>query len=151
MPQSVSKTTAETRGADDISPQHPGSESQSAAIGPAKDTGADLPETAAVTIAALLHLFRLAGAELVLMRPGYETQRFEQAVHSKIDQFTGPTTSQSARDTGLALARHLVEQVLTQIRAQAEVKRSLTRLNTSADPNHIDAETASCFGRLLLN
>ncbi len=34
--------------------------------------------------------------------------------------------NQSARDAGLAFARHLVEQVLTQIRAQVQIKKSLS-------------------------
>jgi hypothetical protein len=78
-------------------------------------------------VAALLHLLRLMGAELVLTRGG-EIGQFEQAVRAKIDQFSSPTANQQARHAGLACARHLVEQVLTQIRAQAELKRSLTAM-----------------------
>jgi hypothetical protein len=66
-------------------------------------------EESSVTAAALLNLVRLLGGELVLVR-GLEVGKFEHAV----------------RKAGIARARHLVEQVLTQIRAQAEVKSSLT-------------------------
>jgi hypothetical protein len=65
------------------------------------------------------------GGELVLNVAGAETERFERAVRSKIEQYTSPTTNLAARKAGLAFASHLVEQVLTQLRAQAEVKRSL--------------------------
>jgi hypothetical protein len=109
----------------------------------------ELTETAMVTIAAILNLFRLAGAELVLLQPGSTTERFEQAVRTKIDQFPGPRTSQSAHDAGLAFARHLVEQVLTQIRAQAEVKRSLTPAESSAHPPGHDAQSTTAIPRLL--
>jgi hypothetical protein len=99
----------------------------------------DVPETAMVTIGAILNLFRLAAADLVLHQPGCDMTRFEQAVRTKIDQFTSPAASQSARDAGLAFARHLTEQVLTQIRAQAEVKRSLTRVDANRQgPLHGD-------------
>jgi hypothetical protein len=94
---------------------------------PAADIGASFPEAATETIAALLHLIKLMGGELVLNVAGGETQRFERAVRSKIAQYTSPTADPSARQSGLAFATHLVEQVLTQLRAQAEVKRSLAK------------------------
>jgi hypothetical protein len=93
----------------------------------AADLGAGFPEAATETIAALLHLIKLMGGELVLNVAGGETERFERAVRTKIEQFTSPTTNQAARKSGLAFASHLVEQVLTQLRAQAEVKRSLAK------------------------
>jgi hypothetical protein len=62
----------------------------------------------------------------VLHRPDPDLERFEQAVRTKIEQFTSPTANQTARDAGLAFARHLVEQVLTQIRAQVQIKKSLS-------------------------
>jgi hypothetical protein len=91
------------------------------------DIGAGFPEAATETIAALLHLVKLMGGELVLNVAGGETERFERAVRTKIGQFTSPTANQAARKSGLAFATHLVEQVLTQLRAQAEVKRSLAK------------------------
>jgi hypothetical protein len=127
MTQSGSGGPARTQGGV-VSPHRADSESMKAAV---KGTGTALPEAAAVTVSALLHLFRLAGAELVLIRPGCEVERFEQAVRARINQFTSPTANQSAYDTGLTLARHLVEQVLAEIRAQAEVKRSLTGFHSS--------------------
>jgi len=99
----------------------------SARVSAAADIGADFPEAATETIAALLHLIKLMGGELVLNVAGGETERFERAVRTKIEQFTSPTTNQAARKSGLAFAAHLVEQVLTQLRAQAEVKRSLAK------------------------
>jgi hypothetical protein len=87
-------------------------------------------EAGGVTVAALLHLLRLMGAELVLMR-GSTVAQFEQAVRSKISEFVSPTANPAAREAGLAQARYLVEQVLTQIKAQAELKKSLTVETTS--------------------
>ena len=95
--------------------------------GPAAEIGASFPEAATETIAALLHLIKLMGGELVLNVAGGETERFERAVRSKIAQYTSPTAEPGARKSGLAFATHLVEQVLTQLRAQAEVKRSLAK------------------------
>ena len=92
----------------------------------AEEVGSALPEPATVAFAALLHLLRLMAADLVLFRPDADIERFEQAVRSKIEQFVSPTTNQAARDAGLAFARHLVEQVLVQVRAQAEIKKSLS-------------------------
>jgi hypothetical protein len=87
-------------------------------------------EVGGATVAALLHLLRLLGAELVLIR-GIDIAQFEQAVRAKISDFTSPTANREAREAGLTQARHLVEQVLTQVRAQAELKKSLS---TSAAP-----------------
>jgi hypothetical protein len=64
-------------------------------------------------------------AELVLVR-GNDIVLFEQAVRTKLGDFTSPTTNEEARQAGLAHARYLVEQVLTQVRAQAELKKTLT-------------------------
>jgi hypothetical protein len=94
---------------------------------PAAEIGASFPEAATETIAALLHLIKLMGGELVLNVAGGETERFERAVRSKIAQYTSPTAEPGARKSGLVFATHLVEQVLTQLRAQAEVKRSLAK------------------------
>jgi fumarylacetoacetate (FAA) hydrolase family protein len=94
--------------------------------GTVEEVAAALPESATAAFAALLHLLRLMGADLALNRSDVDLERFEQAVRTKIEQFTSPTTNQSARDAGLAFARHLVEQVLTQIRAQVQIKKSLS-------------------------
>jgi hypothetical protein len=82
-------------------------------------------EAGGATVAALLHLLRLVSAELVLTR-GSDIGLFEQAVRAKIGEFTSPTANREAREAGLTQARYLVEQVLTQIRAQAELKKSLS-------------------------
>jgi hypothetical protein len=84
----------------------------------------DFTAAGGATVAAILHLVRLLGAELVLVR-GLNIAEFEQAVRARLGEFTSPTTSHDARQAGLAQARYLVEQVLTQIRAQAELKKSL--------------------------
>ncbi len=94
--------------------------------GPVDEVGAAIPEAASAAFAALLHLIRLMAADLVLHRPDAELERFEQAVRTKIEQFVSPTANQAARDAGLAFARHLIEQVLTQLRAQVEIKKSLS-------------------------
>ena len=78
-------------------------------------------EAGSATVAALLHLLRLLAAELVLFHWRCDVARLEQAVHSKIGQFTSPTTNQQAREAGRAYAQYLVDKVLTQIRAQAEL------------------------------
>ena len=77
-----------------------------------------------LTVAALLHLIRLLGSELVLTR-GIDITVFEQAVRKRIGEFTSPTANPQARDAGLATARYLLDQVLMQVRAQAEVKKTL--------------------------
>lgn len=91
-------------------------------------------ETGSVTLAALLHLIRLMGAELALARSGGGPDRLEQAVRAKIGQFPGPTSNSRVQEEGLALARHLVEQVLAQVRAQAELQRSLTSVSHRQAP-----------------
>jgi hypothetical protein len=95
----------------------------------------DFTAAGGATIAAILHLVRLMGAELVLAR-GCDIAMFEQSVRTKLREFTSPTANQDARQAGLAHARHLVEQVLTQIRAQAELKKSLTVGNEKAPELH---------------
>jgi hypothetical protein len=116
-------------GADDDTSLPEGSKSPTGAseTSSAADVGASFPEAATEAIAALLHLIKLMGGELVLNVAGGETERFERAVRSKIEQYTSPTADPAARKSGLAFASHLVEQVLTQLRAQAEVKRSLAK------------------------
>ena len=81
-------------------------------------------EAGGVTVAAVLHLLRLVSAELVLTR-GLDVDRFEAAARKKLDEFTSPTANRHAHDVGLTFAHHLVEQVLVQIRAQAELKKRL--------------------------
>jgi hypothetical protein len=106
-------------------------------------------EAGGAAVAALLHLIRLMGAELVLMRRDCDPTRFEQAVRSKIEHFTSPTADEQSRQAGLAHARHLVEQVLTQIRAQAELKRSLG--GGAAQPQPSGAASAPPSSSRLLN
>jgi hypothetical protein len=108
-------------------PDSPEPAASASVTSPVTDIGASFPEAATETIAALLHLIKLMGGELVLNVAGGETERFERAVRSKIAQYSSPTTNPPARKSGLAFATHLVEQVLTQLRAQAEVKRSLAK------------------------
>ena len=81
-------------------------------------------EAGGAAVAAILHLLRLASAELVLLR-GLDVGSFEAAARKKIDEFTSPTTNPQARDAGLAFAHQMLEQILVQIRAQAELKKRL--------------------------
>ena len=78
-------------------------------------------EAGGVTVAAVLHL---VSAELVLTR-GLDADRFEAAARKKLHEFTSPTANRDANDAGLTFVQHLVEQVLVQIRAQAELKKRL--------------------------
>lgn len=81
-------------------------------------------EAGGAAVAAILHLLRIVSAELVLHH-GLDIGRFETAARKKIDEFTSPTTNSHARDAGLAFAHQLLEQLLVQVRAQAEVKKRL--------------------------
>jgi hypothetical protein len=56
---------------------------------------------------------------------GLDVDQFEAAARKKLDEFTSPTANRHAHNVGLAFAHHLVEQVLVQIRAQAELKKRL--------------------------
>jgi hypothetical protein len=105
-------------------------------------------EAGGAAVAALLHLLRLMGAELVLMRPDGDPAPFEQAVRKKIEHFTSPTANEHARAAGLAHARYLVEQVMLQIRAQAELKRSLAS-TASQVPAASETSSAPSPSRLL--
>jgi hypothetical protein len=89
-----------------------------------------LSDEAAAAFAAVLHLLRLVSAELVLFR-GLDAQRLEKAMREKIGEFTSPVPNQQAREGGLAFARTLVDQILVQVRAQAEVKNSLSGKSAS--------------------
>ena len=110
-------------------PAHENLEHKAASM-PGRQTSAHSPvcqfsESGGVTVAALLNLLRLIGAELVHSQSGCEIERFEQAVRAKIGQFLSPTTNEHARAVGLAHARQLVEHVMAQIRAQAQLQKSL--------------------------
>ncbi len=87
--------------------------------------GVQLSDAGSVTIAALLHLVRLMGAEIVLARPDCDPTPFEQAVRAKLSQFSSPTGNKQAIHAGIDFAQSLVAQVLFQIRGQAEVKQRL--------------------------
>ena len=72
-------------------------------------------------MAAILNLLRLVSADLVLFR-GLDIDRLEKAMREKIREFTNPIANQQAKEAGLAFARGLVDQILVQVRAQAELK-----------------------------
>jgi hypothetical protein len=91
-------------------------------------------EAGGVAMAAILHLFRLVTAELVLHR-GLDMQRLEAAAHQKIVEFSSPTNNQQVKEVGIAFARELLNEVFVQIRAQAELKRRL-----SAPPSEMPSE-----------
>jgi hypothetical protein len=111
-------------------------EAPAAASRTATDQVAFFTEAGSAAVASLLHLIRLMGAELVLMHGG-DIAKFEQAVRSKAGDFTSPTPNKQARDAGLAHARQLVEHVLVQIRAQAELKKSLTASRSDPRPGAV--------------
>jgi hypothetical protein len=147
------KSASETHSGD-IPPESSAAPEVAAPEESAAEIGTGFPEAATETIAALLHLIRLMGGELVLNIAGGETERFERAVRSKIEQFPSPTSNPAARKSGLAFASHLVEQVLTQLRAQAEVKRSLAKgKHASGQKAHADdsAEAAPTSPPKFLN
>ncbi len=135
------RTTADS-GDSDASTTSAASPTGNAPRGTVEEVGAALPEAATAAFAALLHLIRLMGTDLALNRADGDLERFEQAVRTKIEHFTSPTANQSARDAGLAFARYLVEQVLTQIRAQAQIKKSLSHRRQTAPSEKTAAPAA---------
>jgi hypothetical protein len=126
MTQSVSKDASEPHNNDEASPRSLTTKLVDASGTPLDLINAAFTDTGAVTVAALLHLIRLMGGDLILSQTGCDTERFEKAVRTKIENFTSPTANKQAREAGLVIARHLVELVLTQLRAQAELKGSLS-------------------------
>jgi hypothetical protein len=102
-------------------------------------------EAGGAAVAAILHLLRLASAELVLLR-GLDITSFEAAARKKIDEFTSPTTNPHARDAGLAFAHQMLEQILVQIRAQAELKK---RLGPSDEKPVADSQSLPPQSKLL--
>jgi hypothetical protein len=64
------------------------------------------------------------GAELVLKR-GLDIALLEQATRTRIAEFTTPTSNRQESEAGLACARFLLDQALTQVRAQAELQKAL--------------------------
>jgi hypothetical protein len=56
----------------------------------------DFTAAGGATVAAILHLVRLMGAELVLAR-GHDLAQFEHAVRAKLGEFTSPTADPEAR------------------------------------------------------
>ena len=107
-------------------------------------------EVGGVAVAAILNMFRLVGGELVLLRSkNTDPKWFEDAVRKQLDQFTSPSSDPDVREAGLACARYLVERVLNQIRAQAEIKKTLGASQARTDPNSGTEEIAP--KRFLLN
>jgi hypothetical protein len=108
-----------------------------------------LSEAGGVAVAALLHLVRLMGAEIVLARRDCDPTAFEQAVRAKLNQFNSPTGNKRAIDAGISFAHSLVDQVLSQIRAQAELKRTLR--DASNQPLQIASTNPASSRRQILN
>ena len=63
---------------------------------------------------------------------------WRKAMREKISEFTSPIANQQAKDVGLAFARSLVDKILVQVRAQAELKNSLAgkTASDSVQPAH---------------
>jgi hypothetical protein len=102
-----------------------------------------LSEAGGVTVAALLHLIRLMGAEIVFARRDCDPTIFEQAVRVKLNQFSSPTRNKQAIYAGTSFAHTLVEQVLSQIRAQAELKQTLQAVsNKKVEAGNTNSPTA---------
>jgi len=125
MADNAERKSRKLRAEDDREPIDPSSSDAAPRSNDLPQPQSAFNEESSVTAAALLNLVRLLGAELVLVR-GLEIGQFERAVRVKLEQFVSPPANPAVRTAGIARARHLVEQVLTQIRAQAEVKSSLT-------------------------
>ena len=108
------------------------SDDTSTAAKSADDVRREIPlsDEAAAAMAAVLHLLRLVSAELVLYR-GLDVQRLEKAMREKISEFTSLIARQDAKEMGLAFARVVVDQILVQLRAQAELKNTLAGKATS--------------------
>jgi hypothetical protein len=83
----------------------------------------DFTAAGGATVAAILHLVRLMGASW--SSPGATISRISNRPSVPSSAITSPTADPEARGVGLPHAPHLVEQLLTQIRAQAELKKSL--------------------------
>jgi fumarylacetoacetate (FAA) hydrolase family protein len=95
--------------------------------------GIPLSDEAAVAMAAILHLLRLVSADLALFR-GLDIDRLEKVMREKISEFTNPIANQQAKEAGLTFARGLVDQILVQVRAQAELKNTLSGNAPSETP-----------------
>ena len=78
------------------------------------------------------------GGDIVLHRPDADFERFEQAVRSQDRAIHQPDYEPARARRGLAFARHLVEQVLMQLRAEVQIKKSL-----SINPQTAPAEKAA--------
>ncbi|OYZ89116.1 MAG: hypothetical protein B7X99_20375 [Rhizobiales bacterium 17-65-6] len=73
-----------------------------------------------VTLAALLNLIRLLGAELVAGKHRDDVDHLERALRAKLN-FVRDGVDKDDAEAGLALAHQLLTPVLRQIRAQANL------------------------------
>ncbi|OYX70238.1 MAG: hypothetical protein B7Y95_16220 [Rhizobiales bacterium 32-66-11] len=73
-----------------------------------------------VTLAALLNLIRLLGAELVAGKHRDDVDHLERALRAKLN-FVRDGVDKDDAEAGLALAHQLLTPVLRQIRAQAHL------------------------------
>ncbi|MFG1421602.1 hypothetical protein [Roseixanthobacter liquoris] len=73
-----------------------------------------------VTLAALLNLIRLMGAELVAGKHRDDVDHLERALRAKLN-FVREGVDKDDAEAGLALAHQLLTPVLRQIRAQAHL------------------------------
>lgn len=77
-----------------------------------------------VALAAMTHLVRLMGAELVAGRHRDDLNQLEEAVRNKVGAVTVVGCKPAVVEAGLALARTHVEQALIQIRTQTHAVRA---------------------------
>ncbi|MFG1396020.1 hypothetical protein [Roseixanthobacter pseudopolyaromaticivorans] len=83
----------------------------------------DIDAVTKVTLAALLNLIRLLGAELVAGKHRDDVDHLELALRAKLN-FVREGVDKTDAEAGIALAHQLLTPVLRQIRAQAHMVNS---------------------------
>lgn len=87
------------------------------------------PGETAVTLAALLHLIRLMGAELVAGQHRDDVELLVKAIDTKLTSVQLPTnTVASDVVNGMELARRLIAPILDDLRAKSEKAHLRDRL-----------------------
>ncbi|WP_336488101.1 hypothetical protein [Methylobacterium nigriterrae] len=87
-----------------------------------------------VALISLTNMVRLLSAELVAGTHRDDVRRLEQAIRAKVGRIDTTAFTPEAADKGLAEARMLIEQVLTQVRAQAAAARRKVAIRSPERP-----------------
>ncbi|MFG1463908.1 hypothetical protein V5F77_13520 [Xanthobacter sp. DSM 24535] len=98
-----------------------------------------------VTLAALLNLIRLLGAEMVAGKHRDDVDHLERALRAKLN-FVQEGASEEDVAAGLALAHQLLTPVLRQIRAQAALAQKVAPMrapDAAQDPALSAVKTTS--------